>query len=31
MAGSKLYVCPGVLYSKKINSIDEFKREIKLL
>ena len=25
MAGSKLYVCPGVLYSKKINSIDEFK------
>ncbi len=25
MAGSKLYVCPGVLYSKKINSMDEFK------
>ncbi|MGL5330388.1 MAG: MetQ/NlpA family ABC transporter substrate-binding protein [Peptostreptococcaceae bacterium] len=26
MAGSKLYVCPGVLYSKKIKSIDEFKK-----
>lgn len=25
MAGSKLYVCPAVLYSKKINSLDEFK------
>lgn len=25
MAGSKLYVCPGVLYSKKINSMNEFK------
>lgn len=25
MAGSKLYVCPGVLYSKKINSMEEFK------
>ena len=25
IAGSKLYVCPGVLYSKKINSMDEFK------
>lgn len=30
MAGSKLYVCPGVLYSKKINSIDEFKRGDKI-
>ena len=25
MAGSKLYVCPGVLYSKKIDSLEEFK------
>ena len=25
MAGSKLYVCPAVLYSKKINSLNEFK------
>lgn len=26
MAGSKLYVCPGILYSYKINSVDEFKK-----
>ena len=26
MAGSKLYVCPGVLYSKKINSLEELKK-----
>lgn len=25
MAGSKLYVCPGVLYSYKIDSVEEFK------
>lgn len=30
MAGSKLYVCPAVLYSKKINSLDEFKRGDKI-
>ena len=25
MAGSKLYVCPGVLYSYKVDSVDELK------
>lgn len=30
MAGSKLYVCPGILYSKKINSLDEFKNGDKI-
>lgn len=30
MAGSKLYVCPGVLYSKKINSLEELKKGDKI-
>lgn len=30
MAGSKLYVCPGVLYSKKIDSIEELKKGDKI-
>lgn len=30
MAGSKLYVCPAVLYSYKINSVDEFKKGDKI-
>lgn len=30
MAGSKLYVCPGILYSKKINSLEEFKNGDKI-
>lgn len=30
MAGSKLYVCPAVLYSNKIKSIDEFKEGDKI-
>lgn len=30
VAGSKLYVCPGILYSKKINSLDEFKNGDKI-
>ena len=29
-AGSKLYVCPGVLYSKKVNSIEELKEGDKI-
>ncbi len=29
-AGSKLYVCPGVLYSKKVNSIEELKKGDKI-
>lgn len=31
MAGSKLYVCPGVLYSKKINSLEELKKGDKIV
>ena len=30
MAGTKLYVCPAVLYSNKIKSIDEFKKGDKI-
>lgn len=30
MAGSKLYVCPGVLYSKKIDFIEELKKGDKI-
>ena len=30
MAGTKLYVCPGVLYSKKIDSVEELKRGDKI-
>ena len=30
MAGSKLYVCPGVLYSYKIDSVDDFKKGDKI-
>lgn len=30
MAGSKLYVCPGVLYSHKIDSVEEFKKGDKI-
>ncbi len=30
MAGAKLYVCPAILYSKKIDSLDEFKNGDKI-
>ena len=30
MAGSKLYVCPGVLYSYKVDSVDELKEGDKI-